>query len=46
MLVIKDLHANVNGKEILSGINLVLIQEKFMLLWVRTVQEKVLYLPF
>ena len=41
MLEIKDLHASVNGKEILKGINLSIRKVKFMLLWDPTVPERV-----
>ena len=41
MLEIKNLHANINGKEILKGINLTVKQAKSMRLWGLTVRERV-----
>lgn len=46
MLDIKDLHASINGKEILKGINLTVKPEKFTRLWVLTDRGKVHYLRF
>ncbi len=41
MLEIKDLHASINGKEILKGINLTVKgRAKYMPLWDRTVPVK------
>jgi hypothetical protein len=37
MLEIKDLHASVNGKEILKGINLTVKAVKYMPSWDQTV---------
>ena len=44
MLEIKDLHASINGKEILKGINLTVNPVRCTLLWDRMVPVKVRFL--
>lgn len=45
MLEIKDLHASVNGKEILKGINLTIKKGEVHALWDLMVLVKVLFHP-
>ena len=40
MLEIKNLKVSVEGKQILKGLNLKVIKEKYMLLWALTVPVK------
>jgi Fe-S cluster assembly ATP-binding protein len=46
MLSIKNIHANVEGKQILNGIDLEIKPEKFMPLWDQMVQEKAHWLRY
>ena len=46
MLKIEDLHASINGKEILKGINLEVNRARCMRLWDLTVRGKVRFPPY